>query len=89
MSQPYTCTSPLRLLGDSELEQVVGDSCHGRCKHACGGWSKREHRHGHCGKSYGHDRDGHDSSSSNGESDDDAAQVVDVGVMVHVAQAQA
>jgi hypothetical protein len=86
------------VLGEDELNQVVG-GCHRRRRH-CGGGGYWRKRRNHCGgyggydrsESYGEDYEGSDSYGEDYESDDefsgDNVQVADVNVTINIAQVQ-
>lgn len=88
-----TRSTNVNVLGESELEQVVGGYCHRRRHHGygygnkhCGGWSKPEY---HCEKSYEASSEDSGSYEESYESTSaDGTQVVNVSVTVNIAQLQ-
>jgi hypothetical protein len=87
----------INVLGEDELTQVVGGSCHrrrgGYRRHCGGGWRKRE-RDSYCGgyeQSYD-DYEGSDSSESDYDSGQEFSgnnvQVASVDVTINIAQVQ-
>ncbi len=89
-----TSSANVNVLGEGELEQVVGGYCHRKRRH-CGGWYKP--RYNHCKKYESYEPEYKDESSEYSESSDYSepaatggdTQIVNVAVTVNVAQAQA
>jgi hypothetical protein len=89
-----TDSANINVLGEDELTQVVGGSCHrrrGGYRH-CGGGRKRDREdYGHCG---GYDKyesyDSYDSSDDSSSSDSSSGnvQIANVNVTVNIAQVQ-
>jgi hypothetical protein len=87
-----TRSTNVNVLGESELEQVVGGYCHRRRynygKH-CGGWRKPEY---HCETSYETSSEGsgsYEETESYESTSAEGTQIVNVAVTVNIAQLQA
>jgi hypothetical protein len=85
-----TSSVTINVLGEEELTQVVGGSCHRRRGYGhCGGYRRRDRdNYGHCGgyeksESYDSYEGGDDSSASSNN-----VQIADVNVTVNIAQVQ-
>jgi hypothetical protein len=95
MKKLNTSSANVNVLGEGELEQVVGGYCH-RKRHCGGGWYKP--RYNHCKKyesyepEYKDDSSDYESSESSDYSEPATggnAQIVNVAVTVNIAQVQA
>ena len=88
-----TSSAKINVLGEGELDQVVGGYCH-RKRHCGGGWYKP--RYNHCKKyesyepSYSEESSDYESSdySEPSEATGGDAQIVNVAVTVDIAQVQ-
>lgn len=81
------------VLGEGELQQVVGGYCHRRRRH-CGGWGFKRRDYGHCEKKYGgkgydkYESSSYEADAYEGEEESNDIQVANVAVTVNIAQVQ-
>lgn len=81
------------VLGEDELQQIVGGYCHRRRRH-CGGWGYKRRDWGRCEKkadSYDYDKyegDSYEAESYEGGDEPANIQVAKVAVTVNIAQDQ-
>ena len=88
-----TGSANINVLGEGELDQVVGGYCHRKRRGHCGGWYKR--RYNHC-KKYEYKEPEYTEESSDYESSDYSepaaatgnVQIANVAVTVNIAQSQ-
>ena len=82
----------ISVLGEGELQQVVGGYCHRRRRRHCGGWGYKRRDWGRCEKksdSYESKAEGYEGEEYEGGEEPSDIQVANVAVTVNIAQVQA